>query len=44
MEPTNWLRMHLIENAAHTRLTTMGMVLLLMLRFAPRGLIPETKR
>jgi branched-chain amino acid transport system permease protein len=44
MEPTNWLRLHLIENAAHTRLITMGMVLLLMLRFAPRGLIPETKR
>ena len=44
MEPTNWLRLHLIENAAHTRLITMGMVLLTMLRFAPRGLIPETKR
>ena len=44
MEPTNWLRLHLIENAAHTRLFTMGIILLLTLRFAPRGLIPETKR
>ena len=34
----------LIENAAHTRLITMGLVLLLTLRFAPRGLIPEVKR
>ncbi len=44
MEPTNWLRLHLIQNAAHTRLITMGLVLLLTLRFAPRGLIPEAKR
>ena len=44
MEPANWLRLHLIENAAHTRLITMGLVLLLTLRFAPRGLIPEVKR
>ncbi len=44
MEPSHWLRLHLIENAAHTRLITMGLVLLLTLRFAPRGLIPEVKR
>jgi len=44
MEPTHWLRQHLIENAAHTRLITMGLVLLLTLRFAPCGLIPEVKR
>ena len=44
MEPAHWLRLHLIENAAHTRLITMGLVLLLTLRFAPRGLIPEVKR
>ncbi len=31
----NWLRMHLIENAAHTRLMMMGAVLLLVLRFSP---------
>ncbi|GLQ26695.1 branched-chain amino acid ABC transporter permease [Sulfitobacter pacificus] len=35
------LKDHLIESAAHMRLLTMGMVLLLVLRFSPRGLIPE---
>ena len=38
------LKIHLLKNAAHTRLMTMGLVLLLVLRFAPRGLIPEEKR
>ncbi|WP_299147971.1 branched-chain amino acid ABC transporter permease [uncultured Tateyamaria sp.] len=36
-----WLRTHLLESAAHMRLLTMGLVLLLVLRFSPRGLIPE---
>lgn len=36
-----WLREHLLDSAAHMRLLTMGMVLLLVLRFSPRGLIPE---
>ncbi|MGJ8616850.1 MAG: branched-chain amino acid ABC transporter permease [Sulfitobacter sp.] len=36
-----WLKDHLIESAAHMRLLTMGLVLLLVLRFSPRGLIPE---
>ena len=44
MAPDHWLRLHLIESAAHMRLLTMGLVLLLVLRFAPRGLIPEVKR
>ena len=35
------LKVHLIESAAHMRLLTMGVVLLLVLRFSPRGLIPE---
>jgi branched-chain amino acid transport system permease protein len=35
------LKDHLIGSAAHMRLLTMGMVLLLVLRFSPRGLIPE---
>lgn len=35
------LKAHLIDSAAHMRLLTMGMVLLLVLRFWPRGLIPE---
>ena len=36
-----WLRDHLLDSAAHMRLLTMGLVLLLVLRFSPRGLIPE---
>jgi branched-chain amino acid transport system permease protein len=32
---------NLINNAAHMRLMTMGIILLLVLRFSPRGLIPE---
>ncbi len=35
------LKEHLMANAAHMRLLTMGLVLLLVLRFSPRGLIPE---
>jgi branched-chain amino acid transport system permease protein len=35
------LKTHLIESAPHLRLVTLGVVLLLVLRFAPRGLIPE---
>ncbi|MAW08395.1 MAG: branched-chain amino acid ABC transporter permease, partial [Halobacteriovoraceae bacterium] len=35
------LRAHLLESAAHMRLFTMGLMLLLVLRFSPRGLIPE---
>jgi len=40
----HWLRLHLLESAAHTRLMTMGIILLLVLRFSPRGLIPEARR
>ena len=35
------LKAHLAMSAAHIRLLTMGVVLLLVLRFSPRGLIPE---
>jgi len=35
------LKDHLKDSAAHMRLLTLGVVLLLVLRFAPRGLIPE---
>jgi len=41
MEADSALRVHLIESAAHMRLMTMGIILLLALRFSPRGLIPE---
>ncbi len=35
------LRAHMLDSAAHMRLFTMGLILLLVLRFSPRGLIPE---
>ncbi|MEL6361573.1 MAG: branched-chain amino acid ABC transporter permease [Pseudomonadota bacterium] len=35
------IREHLVENAAHMRSFTMGLILLLVLRFSPRGLLPE---
>ncbi len=35
------LKAHLLDSAAHMRLLTMGLILLLVLRFSPRGLIPE---
>ena len=35
------LKLHLIDSVAHMRLLTMGILLLLVLRFSPRGLIPE---
>ena len=38
------LKTQLVENAAHMRLMTMGIILLVMLRFAPQGLLPEQKR
>lgn len=41
MQEENWLRLHLLESAAHMRLMMMGVVLLLVLRFTPKGLIPE---
>lgn len=41
MEDGYWLREHLLDSAAHMRLLTMGLILLLVLRFSPRGLIPE---
>jgi len=41
MDDSNWLKEHLQESAAHMRLLSMGVILLLVLRFSPRGLIPE---
>ena len=35
------LKEHLLASAAHMRLLTMGVILLLVLRFSPKGLIPE---
>jgi branched-chain amino acid transport system permease protein len=36
-----WFRNHLLASAPHLRPFLMGMILLLCLRFAPKGLIPE---
>lgn len=41
MEDGYWLKQHLIDGAAHMRLILMGAILLVVMRYAPRGLIPE---
>ncbi len=41
LDESNPIREHLISNAAQARLVMMGLVLLLITRYAPRGLIPE---
>lgn len=41
MDPDSPIRLHLLDSVAQMRLLTMGLFLLLMLRFYPRGLIPE---
>ena len=38
------LRAHLMKSAPHMRLVVMGLLLLVVMRFSPRGLIPETLR
>ena len=44
MGETSAVRSHLLEAAPHMRLFLMGLILLLVMRFAPRGLIPERVR
>jgi len=44
LDESNALRIHLIENAQHMRLFFMGLVLLLVLRFSPGGILPEVVR
>lgn len=44
MGPESALKAHLLEGAAHMRLMTVGLILLIALRYAPEGLIPERKR
>jgi len=44
MADENALRIHLINNAQHMRLFFMGLVLLLVLRFSPGGILPEVIR
>ncbi|GAB4353188.1 MAG: branched-chain amino acid ABC transporter permease [Gammaproteobacteria bacterium] len=38
------LRQHLLESAAHMRMIFMGILLLVVMRFSPRGLLPEVVR
>ena len=35
------IKSHLLDSAPHMRLVIMGLILLLVLRFSPRGLLPE---
>jgi branched-chain amino acid transport system permease protein len=37
----SWLKDHLMDSVQHMRLLTMGLILLLVLRLNPRGLLPE---
>ena len=41
MEDGGGLKTHLLESAAHVRLMAMGLILLLVMRFSPRGILPE---
>lgn len=41
LDPASALAQRLDDASAHMRLLTMGVILLLVLRFSPRGLIPE---
>ncbi|MCL3882663.1 branched-chain amino acid ABC transporter permease [Marivita sp. GX14005] len=41
MADGSWLKGHLLDSVQHMRLLTMGVILLLVLRLNPRGLLPE---
>ena len=43
MHPQSAVRLHLLEAAPHMRLFLMGLILLLVMRFSPRGLLPEQR-
>ena len=44
MDEQSSLKQHLIRNAAYMRLLTMGLILLVVLKYFPKGLIPEGTR
>ena len=44
MDETSPLRLHLMESAQHMRLFMMGLVLLLVMRFNPGGILPEVTK
>ncbi|WP_341760022.1 branched-chain amino acid ABC transporter permease [Candidatus Endowatersipora endosymbiont of Watersipora subatra] len=41
MGPSSLIRSHLLNNAQHIRLLTMGLFMLFIMRFSPDGLLPE---
>lgn len=44
LDAENVLRIHMLQHASHMRLVLMGIVLLLVLRFSPKGVLPEQVR
>jgi branched-chain amino acid transport system permease protein len=42
MDGENPVRLHLMNTAQHMRMLTMGLILLLVMRFNPGGILPET--
>ena len=44
MDTTSPVRIHLINSAQHMRLFMMGLVLLLVMRFNPGGILPEVTK
>ncbi len=42
MDGENPVRLHLMDTAQHMRMFTMGLILLLVMRFNPGGVLPET--
>ena len=44
LDEDNAVRLHLLKNAQHMRLFFMGLVLLLVMRFSPGGILPEAIR
>ncbi len=44
LDKENYIRQHLLNNAQYIRLIFMGAVLLVVMRFSPNGILPETNK
>ena len=44
LDPQNAIRLHLLDSVPYFRYLLMGIVLLLILRYRPKGIIPEKVR
>ena len=44
LDPTNALKLHLLDSVPYFRYLFMGLILLLILRYRPKGIIPERVR